>query len=91
MKVLLICMCALIALLHIGSAVFSGAVRRVLTYISVAMHPLLMIPLMLIAVPLDLVALIFLSSAAFYALLSYIVQNIRKSSSSERSEEVADK
>ncbi len=84
-------MCALIALLHIGSAVFSGAVRRVLTYISVAIHPLLMIPLMLIAVPLDLVALIFLLSAAFYVLVSYIVQSVRKSSSDERREEVTDK
>lgn len=83
MKILLICLCALIALLHIGSAVFSGLVRRVLTYVSIALHPLLMLPLMLLAAPLDAVALIFLSSAAFYALVSFVLQKIRRSSADE--------
>ena len=88
MEILLICLCAAIAALHILSAVFEKTVSRVLTYVSIALHPVMIIPMILLSLPLEAVALIFMSSAAFYAAVSLGIEKLKAKLS--RSEEVTE-
>ena len=77
MEILLISLCVAIAILHILSALFDKTLSRVFTYVSIALHPAMIIPMLLIPTPLELAALIFMSSAAFYAVASVVAQGLK--------------
>lgn len=77
MKIMLICLCAVIALLHIGSAFLNKSLSRVLTYVSIALHPIMIIPMLLLSLSLEIVLLIFMSSATLFALASVVAQKLK--------------
>ena len=79
MEILLIAIISLIVIGHTGSAVFSGIPSRVLTYMTIILHPAALIPMLLLDLPFEAVALLFLSRALYYLAITLIVDCVRKS------------
>ena len=78
MEILLISLVALIVLGHTCSALFDGILSRVLTYITILLHPASLVPMLLLDLPFDAVAILFLSSALYYLAVSVIVDAVKK-------------
>ena len=79
MEILLIAIISLIVLGHTGSAIFGGIPSRVLTYITILLHPTALIPMLLLDLPFEAVALLFMSSALYYLFVTVLVSYIKKS------------
>ena len=81
MNILFIVIAALIVACHTLAALFDGIACRVLTVISILLHPAALVPMLLLKLPLEAVALFFLSSALYYTAVSIIIDRIRNGGS----------
>ena len=79
MEILLIAIISLIVIGHTCSAIFSGIMGRVLTYMTILLHPAALVPMLVLNLPFEAVALLFLSSALYYLAVTLIVDYFRKS------------
>ena len=64
---------------HTGSAFTRGMFSRVLTYFTIALHPVALVPMLLLSLPLEAVALFFLSSALYYTVITLVAGRVMKS------------
>lgn len=78
MDILLISVIALIVIGHTCSAIFSGIFSRVLTYITILLHPLALVPMLVLNLPFEAVAILFLGSALYYLAVSLTVDAVKK-------------
>ena len=81
MNILLPVIIGLIVLGHTATAMLDGVLCRVLTYITILLHPIALIPMLLLQLPFEAVALLFLSSALYYMFASLVAGHFKKSKS----------
>ena len=81
MNILLIAIIVLVVAGHTATAFLDGALCRILAYLTIALHPFALIPMLLLSLPLEAVALFFLSSALYRTVISLAVGHIRKADS----------
>ena len=81
MNILLFVIIGLIALGHIATALLDGFVSRILTCLTILLHPIALIPLLILKLPFEAVAILFLSSALFYLIVSIISSHLKSGGS----------
>ena len=78
MNILLIAMISLIILGHTVTAFLDGISCRVLTYVTIVLHPIALFPMLVMKLPFEAVALLFLGSALYYLVISLLAERFFK-------------
>lgn len=82
MNILLPVIIGLIVIGHTATAVLDGVLCRVLACVTILLHPLALIPMLLLKLPFEAVALLFLSSALYYMLVTLAAARLKRSRTS---------
>lgn len=78
MNILLTVIIALIVFGHTLSAFLDGIASRVLTCITVLLHPAALFPMLMLKLPFEAVALLFLGSALYYLSVTLFAEWLKK-------------
>ena len=70
MNILLAVIVALIAIGHTASAFFDGIACRIIMCVTVLLHPTALFPMLVMKLPFEAVALLFLGSALYYLIIT---------------------